>query len=258
MSDGDTILEEQDTCDLLLARLTVHRATNPRDTKRSALRLVLISAIRDGTFKPGDRLPPEAEMAQRLSLSAGTVQSALGQLQDLGLILRRRGDGTRVADAEPIGPNVWHFRFRLKDTDRPFRATSTRLEVLRTNDTGPWTVHLGEGPYTVIRRQMMGEGVNVGAEMYLPAGLLNVDDIELSELEGVNLRTYLEGLLGKRAQKPQTKLSAMTLSLRHAAMFELTPNMPVFHLEAHTILTDGNPFYFQNIYAPSDLLSLEF
>lgn len=258
MTESDTIHEARDTCDLLLRRLQDERAHNPRETKRSALRLVLISAIRDGTFKPGDRLPPEAEMAQRLSLSPGTVQSALGQLQDLGLILRRRGDGTRVADAEPIGPNVWHFRFRHKATDKPLRITSTRVEVLRTNDTGTWSAHLGDGPYTVIRRKMTGDGVNVGAEMYLPLGLLNIDDIELSELEGVNLRTYLEGLLGKRALKPDTRVGAMALSLRHAAMFDLPPDMPVFHIEARTSLSDGSPFYHQNIYAPSDLLTLEF
>ena len=259
MTDRETLLEpDEDVCDLLLRRLEQERARNPRETKRSALRLVLMSAIRDGTFGPGDRLPPEAEMANRLSLAPGTVQSALGQLQDLGLILRRRGDGTRVADAEPIGPNVWHFRFRVKATDRPLRVTSTRIEVLRTNETGPWSAHLGDGPYILIRRQMGGDGATVGAEMYLPASILNIDTIELRELEGVNLRTHLEGILGKRAQTPQTRVGATALSLRHAAMFDLTPDMPVFHIEARTMLTDGTPFYFQNIYAPSGLLTLEF
>ena len=259
MTDRETLLEpDEDVCDLLLRRLERERARNPQETKRSALRLVLMSAIRDGTFKPGDRLPPEAEMAARLSLAPGTVQSALGQLQDLGLILRRRGDGTRVADAEPMGPNVWHFRFRVKATDRPLRITATRVEVLRTNDTGPWSRHLGEGPYILIRRQMGGDGVNVGAEMYLPASLLNIDTLEMSELEGVNLRTHLEGILGKRAQTPETLVGAMDLSLRHAAMFDLTPEMPVFHIAARTMLNDGTPFYYQNIYAPSDLVTLEF
>ena len=259
MTDRDTLLTpDEDVCDLLLRRLDQQRALNPRETKRSALRLVLMSAIRDGTFKPGDRLPPEAEMAARLSLAPGTVQRALGQLQDLGLILRRRGDGTRVADSEPMGPNVWHFRFRVKETDRPLRITSTRIEVLRTNDTGPWSGHLGDGSYILIRRQMCGDGVNVGAEMYLPASLLNIDAIEISELQGVNLRMHLEGMLGRRAQPPENRLGAMNLSLRHAAMFDLTPDMPVFHIAARTILNDGAPFYFQNIYAPSELLTLEF
>ncbi|ASM75159.1 MULTISPECIES: GntR family transcriptional regulator [Roseobacteraceae] len=259
MNHRDTVLElHEDICGLLLRRLEQERTRNPRETKRSALRLVLMSAIRDGTFRPGDRLPPETEMASRLSLAPGTVQNALGQLQDLGLIVRRRGDGTRVADSEPMGPNIWHFRFGVKATGRPLRITSTRIEVLRTNDTGAWTHHLGEGPYNLIRRQLSGDGVHVGAEMYLPASLLNIEAIELSELEGVNLRTHLEGMLGKRTQKPETRVGAMALSLRHAAMFDLTPDMPVLHIEARTMLNDGTPFYFQNIYGPSELLTLEF
>ncbi|TYC80119.1 GntR family transcriptional regulator [Stappia sp. BW2] len=247
-----------DLCDLLQQKLAEEHSRNPRETKRSALRLALISAIRDGVVRPGDRLPPEAEIAQRLSLAPGTVQSALGQLQDLGLIVRRRGDGTRVADGEPIGPNVWHFRFRVAATGKHFRVTSTRVEVLRTNETGVWSEHLGEGPYTVIRRRMSGDGINVGAEMYLPAGLINIDNIELSELEGVNVRTHLEALLGKRAQRLRTTVATMQLSLRDAAMFDLVPDTPVFFIQARTRLSDEKPLYHQNIYAPSDLLALEF
>jgi DNA-binding GntR family transcriptional regulator len=245
-------------CDVILLKVAEERTRNPRETKRSALRLALISMIRDRTIMPGDRLPPEAEMARRLSLSPGTVQSALGQLQDLGLIVRRRGDGTRVADAEPMGPNVWHFRFRIAATDRPLRVTSTKVEALRTNETGSWSSHLGKGPYTVIRRRIAGDGVNIGAEMYLPHGLLNIDGIELSELEGVNLRTHIEALLGRRAQQPTTEVGSTILSLRQAAMFDMTPASTVFRIQARTRLTDGSPFYYQDIYAPSDLLKLEF
>ena len=247
-----------DLCEQIRLRLHDERARNPRETKRSALRLALMSAIGDGVFKPGDRLPPEAELAQRLQLAPGTVQSALGQLQDLGLIIRRRGDGTRVADAEPMGPSVWHFRFRVLSTQRPLRLTSARIEVLRSNETGPWTEHLGEGPYIVLRRRLSGDGIGIGAEMYLPGDLINIDTIELSELEGVNLRVHLEALLGQRAQRPSTQVAIKTLAPRQAALFEMTPEASVFHITARTYLNHGRPFYHQDIYAPGDQLTLEF
>ncbi|MXN19849.1 UTRA domain-containing protein, partial [Pseudooceanicola sp. GBMRC 2024] len=112
--------------------------------------------------------------------------------------------------------------------------------------------------HTVIRRRLSGDGVSLGAEMYLRADLLHIDDIELSELEGVNLRRYLEGVLGRQAQKPETRVSAAALSLRQAAMFDMTPDMPVLRIEASTRFQDGSPFYHQTIHAPAQQLILEF
>lgn len=244
-------------CSLLIQKLKEERHRNPQETKRTALRLALMAAIREGKVKPGERLPSESELARSLELSLGTVQSALGQLQDLGLIVRRRGDGTRIADAEPLGPNIWHFRFRVAATNRPLRLTEVKVEVLRTNERGPWSEHLGPGPYVVIRRRLTGDNINLGAEMYLPQRLINIDDIELSELEGVNLRICLEAFLGQRSHQANTLIAINHLSLRHAALFEMRPDNATFCVTACTSLGDGSPFYYQDIYAPSDLLILE-
>lgn len=245
-------------CALLLQKLEEERNRNPRETKRTALRLALMSAIREEIVKPGESLPPESYLARALSLSTGTVQSALGQLQDLGLIVRRRGDGTHVADNEPLSPSIWHFRFRVAATNRPLRLTKVKVEVLRANEHGPWSDHLGPGPYTIIRRRLTGDNINLGAEMYLPQGLIDIDKIELSELEGVNLRICLEAYLGQRSHKPNTLIKIERPSLRQAALFEMQPDQTTFCVAASTSLGDGRPFYYQTIYAPADLLTLEF
>ena len=70
-------------------------------TKRTAVRLVISNCIQSGVLRPGDYLPSEKVLAEILNVSLGTVQVALGQLQDLGLLQRRRGDGTRVSAMVP-------------------------------------------------------------------------------------------------------------------------------------------------------------
>ncbi|MGB9640517.1 MAG: GntR family transcriptional regulator [Anaerolineales bacterium] len=53
--------------------------------------------IASGELKPGDRLPPERELCQMLNVSRMTLRQALNELESRGLVVRRQGDGTYVA-----------------------------------------------------------------------------------------------------------------------------------------------------------------
>src|ERR1700758_3783733 len=62
-------------------------ADQPRDS--------LLRAIREDRFPEG-RLPPEAELADQLGVSRGTLRAALQSLSADGLVSRRRRHGTYV------------------------------------------------------------------------------------------------------------------------------------------------------------------
>ncbi|GAA1434913.1 GntR family transcriptional regulator [Microlunatus lacustris] len=53
----------------------------------------LVTAIAVGTYSPGERLPPERELAARLAVSRVTVRQALQRVAELGLVESRRGRG---------------------------------------------------------------------------------------------------------------------------------------------------------------------
>jgi GntR family transcriptional repressor for pyruvate dehydrogenase complex len=57
------------------------------------------SLIEEGVFRPGDRLPPLAELANRFGCSRATVREALGALRGQGLVEFRHGNGTYVRTA---------------------------------------------------------------------------------------------------------------------------------------------------------------
>jgi GntR family transcriptional repressor for pyruvate dehydrogenase complex len=61
-------------------------------------------AMRDlllrGRFQPGDRLPPERDLADGLRLSRPTVREAIRRLTEAGMVESRRGSGTFVADVD--------------------------------------------------------------------------------------------------------------------------------------------------------------
>lgn len=51
-----------------------------------------------GILRPGERLPPERELAERLSVSRPSLRAAFADLQQKGLLEARAGSGVFVAD----------------------------------------------------------------------------------------------------------------------------------------------------------------
>ena len=58
----------------------------------------LTAAIEGGALKPGDAFENELSLAERLDLSRPTVRRAIGEMVARGLLVRRRGIGTTVAN----------------------------------------------------------------------------------------------------------------------------------------------------------------
>jgi GntR family transcriptional regulator, transcriptional repressor for pyruvate dehydrogenase complex len=57
----------------------------------------LSQLIQVGTLRPGERLPPERELAARLQVSRASVREALRSLELQGLLSSRQGSGTFIA-----------------------------------------------------------------------------------------------------------------------------------------------------------------
>jgi GntR family transcriptional repressor for pyruvate dehydrogenase complex len=60
-------------------------------------------AILDGSYQPGDQLPPERELAAQFGVDRHTLRSAMQELERLGLVERRQGSGCRVLDYRETG-----------------------------------------------------------------------------------------------------------------------------------------------------------
>ncbi|MFB9836936.1 GntR family transcriptional regulator [Actinoallomurus acaciae] len=76
------------------------------------IRRDLLSQIRDGVLRTGDRLPSEPELAAQFGVSRMTVRQAIDQLVIDHVVVRRRGSGTYVTSAP---------RYRRLNRLAPFR-----------------------------------------------------------------------------------------------------------------------------------------
>ena len=80
-------------------------ALNVRQVKKAKVYHEIVAQLREliaqGRIKPGDRLPPERELAELFRASRNSVRDALRVLEQMGLIESRQGDGTYVRSVSP-------------------------------------------------------------------------------------------------------------------------------------------------------------
>ena len=57
--------------------------------------------IASGELKPGDRLPPERELARKLKISRSSLRAGIGFLAAMGVLKSRHGAGTFVSSGPP-------------------------------------------------------------------------------------------------------------------------------------------------------------
>src|SRR5882757_8623682 len=116
---------------------------------------VAIDKIKDmiisGELAPGDRLPKEAELAQRLGLSRSSLREAVKALCLIRVLDVRQGDGTYVTSLEPnllLDAMTFVVDFHRDDTVLDFLAVRRILEPAATAMAA---LHMSEEDITELR-----------------------------------------------------------------------------------------------------------
>ena len=96
------------------------------------LEQILLRHIKANDLKPGDGIPSEGEFCTHYGLSRSTVRQAFKQLEEQGLVVRRRGLGTFIAEPKVSRNLGYLYSFTSQLTDMGYTATS---RVLQFEDT---------------------------------------------------------------------------------------------------------------------------
>jgi GntR family transcriptional repressor for pyruvate dehydrogenase complex len=116
-------------------RLAVFRPVRLRSAADIVL-AVLVDAIRGGAFAPGDMLPKERDLAERLEISRPVLRQAFAVLRSAGIVSARRGPGggTVVESLENLNRVLAHIegetRFELRQVLEVRRANEPYAAVL--------------------------------------------------------------------------------------------------------------------------------
>lgn len=201
-----------------------HRLAPLGLTKYVQLRQSIINALDDGELQYQEKLPPERELGDMLSISLGTTQKALTGLAADGYVLRKQGIGTFAGQSRHAIKKAWHYRFTDPQTGQhlPVFARFLKRTVV---GTGAWSKHLGPDPagYIRIDRSIsIDDRFSCFSELYLPASLFqSMLHISEARLHDINLKQVLETECGYSTTEAKGGARLIQLDARIASIMDL-------------------------------------
>jgi GntR family transcriptional regulator len=217
--------------------------------------LDLKSALDAGEWQPGDRLPPERELAAKYGCSLITVRRALDELSRERRLTRSRGRGTFVT-APPIDRNLQASLSFPEEMRRLGKVPETQLVAARpepASETVAAALRIEPGSPTVyLERVRSASGTPMLLEMvHLPAerfpGLLQ------SDLEHHSLYDLLATRYRTPVARARETLEPVLLPAREARLLGLRPRSLALLVEGLAVAFDGSPIEFGHTYVRGDL-----
>ncbi len=239
--------------ELIARTLRSFAAADRRQPKVQLLASAISELIERGFWRPGDRLPTEKELCQTVDLSLGTVQSAMRTLTGEGLIERRRGSGSYVANARDLGSTVWHFRFRTRDGSGLLPWEAEVLAVEEVTRGGAWSEFLGYAPsYVKIKRLVsVGGKFKAVAEMYVDGARFRpLLDTPLDVLSSKNLRVYLHERYNAPTFRSIHRVALHVLDAKAARLIDCPAGAAGLKIKALSYSFRDTPISYQEIVIP--------
>ena len=101
------------------------------ETRYAKLSKQLTKRIGTGEYRVGHYLPSEKQLASEFGVSRPTVRRALEYIEAIGLISRRRGDGTKVLAEKPFTD----YRYTTRPVDDILYGRGAERIVTAQNET---------------------------------------------------------------------------------------------------------------------------
>ena len=215
--------------------------------------------INKGIVKRGEKLPSEDELAARYGVSRMTVRQGITDLIDEGLLYRRQGVGTFVAQlhVERDHSRLTNFFEISKMNGVQVSERILKLEVIPAKLQVAKALSLPEGEFVIcIKTLRFTENVPVTIhEAYVPhrlfSQLLQEDlDSMTRDLWGFYER---EGYKVKRAVQ---RLEARQADEEMASILLVDIGTPILYKERILYADDGTPIEFLYCYNRGDMYSL--
>jgi DNA-binding GntR family transcriptional regulator len=228
------------------------KAPVPGISKYALLRDVLLEAIASGHWKPGAQLPTEQELARETPFSLGTVQRALRSLVDEGIIVRRQGFGTFVADNVKPLDRPWHMRFVPPEGGGVVDTYTYVLNRESVKRKGRWSHYFPNRTdlFVIERRFRIADRFWVYNRFYASAGTLGaLQRIALGKLNGVNLKEMIVRQYGLPITAIEHRLKIVRFGHDISRHLETGKGATGLLLEA-VARTGADAVYYQEFYVP--------
>lgn len=229
------------------------RYARPGVPKYVALRDAIVASVAEGKWPGGTRLPTESEWAAHVPLSLGTIQRALRMLADEGLLVRRPGHGSFVAERDSTEMHApLHCRFVDDSSGGYLPVFSKVLARKEVPEEGPWSSHLGGSPLLVIDRTLdINHEFTVFSRFYAdPKRMPAFATLPVRKLSGENFKEIIWRESHQMVSRIVQHLSNLVFPSAIAKATGLGRGARGSLLEVRAFLGGNSPIYYQELYIP--------
>lgn len=199
--------------------------------------------IATGQLRPGDRIPSEPELADKLGMSRMTARRAIDELVADGTCLRRPGKGTFVAKDKVVYTPSTFFSFSTYMTSMGYTVTTKVLEMkkMRVPESEAATLRLSHNDQVILLKRLRfvdGQPMAMHTS-YLPAGLF--PNLMGQDLTAKRLTDVMEEISGLRITSTNDSVEAALVNADEAALLKVPKSSPVLLVRGVAYTEDGTP-----------------
>ena len=247
--------------DKIHSRLNAIATGEKKLPKYRQLSDAILALIEDAEVKPGDRLPTETMLTERLPYSLGTIQKALRSLSQLGVIKRTRRRGTIVSDRTSEIFDLWQFRFMNEENENVYPIFSKVLDMRQVEDRGPWSQFLGDDHSFVRIDRLIDIGHHFKIHTYFFLSFSQfgrVLELQTSDLEGVHLSAVVQRMFGSETIRTKNRIVCTALPDAATRQLKIPSESPGLVCDILGYGSGNNPLPFQRAHVPADVSPMEF
>jgi GntR family transcriptional regulator len=189
----------------------------------------LIERIESGDLLAGERLPPERELSKSLSVTRATLRQALQLLESEGLLVRRQGSGTYIAE-----PKIERSTAKLNPFTTGMRKSgykpgasviSFEQRLAKVSIASRLSLPVSTPLYYCHRVRSLNGEPTMLEKFYLPASFF--PDLSEEMLQDASVFEVLEKTYSVRVVRAEQSLEAVVASEYEAGLLEVDKGAPL-------------------------------
>jgi GntR family transcriptional regulator len=189
----------------------------------------LLDQIESGRLAPGSRLPPERELSEMLQVNRMTLRQALQLLERQGLVIRRQGDGTYVADPKIERQAGRLFSFTRGMERRGYKPGARIIRLVECPVEAYLAVHLqlpiSAPVYDIHRLRLINEEPVLLERYTIPVN--RFPDLDRHDLVHRSMYEVLEKEYGVAVSQARQSLEPVVAAEYEAELLEIRPGAPL-------------------------------
>jgi GntR family transcriptional regulator len=230
---------------------------DPAETAQEAplytkLRDLLADEMTSGQLTAGTRLLSERALSEHYGYSRLTVRRALADLEEVGLLVRRRGSGTFVAD-QLVQKNVrgltsFSEDMRQRGLSPGSLVLRQELQFLKDEQARLLKVAPHEGG-VLLQRLRLANTIPMALETAILPAALCPGLVNRTDLDRVSLYEVLEREYGLYADYAQEVVEAVNAGAEEAELLKVALGTALLRIRRLTTAKNSGPFeYVESLY----------